>query len=182
MITLVTGGARSGKSSFGESLLRNEHKVLYVATSIAFDDEMKERVRYHRESRPSHWKTLEAYKDFQKNLLPIIQSDKYNGIILDCVTVMITNLLLEQLGEKLDGNYREAEKTILDVMRELIEVLNSFEGKTVLITNEVGAGIVPENKLAREFRDIAGRINQYLAAQCAEVYFVVSGIPMKIKG
>lgn len=172
---LVTGGARSGKSSFGESLLKDLDKVLYIATSIPFDDEMKDRVRKHRESRSSHWETLEAYKDFEDKI-----QNKYDGVILDCITIMITNLLLEKIDE-FNEDYNAIEAYIMKEIEKAVKVLKSLNSKVVLITNEIGAGIVPENKMSREFRDIAGRVNQYLGKECEEVYLAVCGIPVKIK-
>ncbi|MEQ8197579.1 MAG: bifunctional adenosylcobinamide kinase/adenosylcobinamide-phosphate guanylyltransferase [Clostridiaceae bacterium] len=183
---LVTGGARSGKSTFGESLLKDKNRVLYIATSVITDEEMEDRVRKHRESRSSDWETLEAYKD-----MPLKVKGKYDGIILDCMTVMVTNLLFENMESfeeedflKLD--YRRREQEILKEVSDMVQVFKKAEDEngteTVIITNEVGAGIVPEYKTGREFRDIAGRVNQYLAKEADKVFWVVSGIPVKIKG
>lgn len=183
---LVTGGARSGKSTFGEKLLENIDNTLYIATSIPQDDEMRERVENHRKSRNNRWDTLEAYKD-----LGIKIKDGYNGIILDCITIMISNLLLEEINSFEEENlvkinFREKEQKIMNEISLMVEALKKYSQKNktkiVLVTNEVGAGLVPEYKLGREFRDIAGRINQYLANEAEEVYLVVSGIPLKIKG
>lgn len=183
---LVTGGARSGKSSFGESILKDEESVLYVATSIPKDEEMVERVKKHRESRNRNWDTLESYKDLGEQL-----KEGYAGIIVDCITIMITNLLFHGMEsfEEEDFKNMDFRKKEEEVMREIRSMAEYFKNysirnstKIVLITNEVGAGLVPEYKLGREFRDIAGRVNQYLAKEAEEVYFVVSGIPLKIKG
>ncbi|SHK53464.1 adenosylcobinamide kinase /adenosylcobinamide-phosphate guanylyltransferase [Clostridium cavendishii DSM 21758] len=176
---LVTGGARSGKSSFGESLLKDKDNVLYIATSIPFDDEMKSRVKKHQEDRPSSWDTLEEYKDLGAKISK--RDKKYDGIILECITIMISNLMLENFDEEREIDYVTLEKDIMKEMKSLVEELKKVNSKVVLITNEVGAGIVPENRLAREFRDIAGRVNQYLARESEEVYLVVSGIGVKIK-
>lgn len=176
---LVTGGARSGKSSFGENLLKNLEKVLYIATSIPFDDEMKDRVKHHKEARPKHWHTLECYKDFDKKLYNKINN--YNGIILDCITIMVTNIILEECKNNTNEEFNLAEKKVIKEIKELINILKNFNGKVVIVTNEVGFGIVPENKLSRYFRDIAGRVNQLLAKECENVYLVVSSLPMKIK-
>jgi adenosylcobinamide kinase/adenosylcobinamide-phosphate guanylyltransferase len=181
MITLVTGGARSGKSSFGESLLKDFLKVLYIATSIPFDEEMRERVRKHKDQRPGYWDTLEAYKNF-KDEFSNIAYHEYDGIILDCITIMISNILLESFNEDKENDYGLIEDKIIYQVDELIEVLKNAGCKVVIVTNEVGSGIVPENKLSREFRDIAGRVNQRIAKAADEVYLVVSGLPVKIKG
>lgn len=183
---LVTGGARSGKSSFGESLLDGIDDVLYIATSIPFDGEMNERVKIHRESRNDKWDTLEEYKDFHGKI-----TGNYKGIIVDCITIMVSNFLLEGIESfeeedvrKID--FREKEKEILKGIDSMVEVFNRYseenDTKIILVTNEVGAGLVPEYKIGREFRDIAGKVNQYLAKKAQEVYLVVSGIPLKIKG
>lgn len=183
---LVTGGARSGKSSFGESILKDEDRVLYIATSIPKDEEMVERVKNHRESRNQNWDTLESYKNLGEQL-----KEGYTGIIVDCITIMVTNLLfhgMESFEEEdfKNMNFRKKEE---EIIKEISLMVKSFKEyalknstKIVLITNEVGSGLVPEYKLGRQFRDIAGRVNQYLAKEAKEVYFVVSGIPMKIKG
>lgn len=182
-IILVTGGARSGKSSFAENMARKLGDfILYVATSIAFDEEMKLRIKKHREQRPEQWETLEAYKDMDINLKDKLEGK--SGIMLDCITIMLTNIMLE---ENLDWNslqsaeILELEKKVNDEIYKLIDVINSSNKTFILVTNEVGMGIVPENALSRVFRDMAGRVNQLLAKAADEVYFCVSGIPMKIK-
>lgn len=177
---LVTGGARSGKSSFGESLLKDKKEVLYIATSIPFDEEMKDRVKKHRESRPNHWHTLEGYKDLGNSIRTLNQ--QYDGIILDCITIMITNLIFENFDEEVEIDYKGIEEKIMGEMKAMVLAFKELNSEVVLITNEVGCGIVPETRLSREFRDIAGRVNQYLAREAEEVYFAVSGIPVKIKG
>ena len=186
---LVTGGARSGKSAFAENLLQKENSVLYIATSIVFDKEMEQRVKLHRQRRKKEWETLEAYRNVGDKIL--LLNREYNGIMLDCITIMISNLLMEAAPNFTDEeynnlDYRTEELKILDEMKKLIEAVdkleNKYNTKAVFVTNEVGAGIVPENKLSREFRDIAGKVNQYLASEAKEVYLVVSGLPIKIKG
>lgn len=185
---LITGGARSGKSSFGESLLISQKNVLYIATAIAFDNEMKQRIKKHQQRRNKDWETLEAFKAVGDKILSLNKG--YDGIILDCITVMITNLLIQDTPNfnerdynKLD--YKVEETKILYEIKNLVAALKEMEikynTKVVLITNEIGLGIVPEKKLSREFRDIAGRINQYLASESNEVFLIVSGIPVKIK-
>ncbi len=181
-LILVTGGARSGKSSFGEAMFKQEDKVLYIATAQAFDEEMKERIRRHRQQRPGHWTTMEAYKGFSERLKAL--SEDTTGILLDCITLMVTNILLEyNLGwdkastEKLN----EIEDYIMEEVKAFIGSLKQLPVKTVLITNEVGWGLVPDYPLGRIFRDIAGRVNQYIAAEADEVYLVVCGISNRIK-
>lgn len=177
-IVLVTGGARSGKSTFAEEKVKSYGEdILYIATSIAFDDGMKDRIKKHRMQRPQHWETLERYKEFNK-----IEIRKYDGVIVDCITLMVSNILLEYPGdfdkisvEEIDG----IEKTIFTEIEYFLDSLNSQN--IVLVTNEVGMGLVPSYKLGGVFRDIAGRVNQYLAKKADEVYVTISGIPLKIK-
>ena len=138
-VILVTGGARSGKSNFAEKLCKEQNNnTAYIATSIPFDDEMKERVKKHKESRPQNWKTYEIYKDIYTIINDI--SKEHKTVILDCVTLLVNNLMF---------TYE-------------IDIDNSTQ-------DEINT-------------DIIGRINQQIATHSDEVYFVVSGIPMKIKG
>lgn len=181
-LILVTGGARSGKSSFGEAQFNPEDMVLYIATAQAFDVEMKERIRRHRLQRPAHWATLEGYKGFQQRLKELPTGT--TGILLDCITLMVTNILLEyNLGwEKATmEELNEIENSIVEEVKGLIDALKKIPIKKVLITNEIGWGLVPDYPLGRIFRDIAGRINQFIASEADEVYIVISGIPNKIK-
>ncbi|WP_053956627.1 bifunctional adenosylcobinamide kinase/adenosylcobinamide-phosphate guanylyltransferase [Inediibacterium massiliense] len=182
-ITLVTGGARSGKSSYAEHLAKTSQGfVAYLATAIAFDEGMKDRIKKHQASRPSEWTTYEGYKDVYKIIKEI--GLKHQTILLDCVTIMTTNLMFECeedweniSHEKID----EIETYIQDQMIKLIEEIRKNNIWCIMVTNEVGMGIVPENRMSRIFRDIAGRMNQMIAKKADEVYFTVSGIPMKIK-
>ncbi len=183
VLTLVTGGARSGKSSFAESLLLQDCKqVLYIATAQAFDKEMKDRINKHQLSRPKEWLTYEGYKNLKEELTPY--STEIDGIILDCVTIMITNLLLEHQVDWVKVDHQkidEMEVAIFKEFNQLVDYAKSSGIKVVLVTNEVGLGIVPIDRLTRIFRDIAGRINQFLAKEANEVYFVTCGIPNRIK-
>lgn len=184
MITLITGGARSGKSTFAENLaLKSGKDVLYVATSIPFDDEMKDRVKKHKERRPSSWATFEGYKNLSKTI--DFSSTNFQFILLDCVTIMVTNLMYEFGGfniEALNGDELDkVEKKIMKEISDLIDVAKKTPKTFILVTNEIGFGVVPENKQARIFRDIAGRVNQYIASQADEVQLIVCGIPVKIK-
>jgi len=183
-IILITGGARSGKSTYAEKLAMEENtKVLYVATSIPFDDEMKERVKKHRSRRPSNWDTFEGYKDL-KNIFTN-QSLEFNVVLLDCITIMVTNLILEKIGENIEifseEELNQIEREILKEIADFLDAAMATTKSIILVTNEVGLGIVPEYKLARVFRDIAGRVNQYIASRAEEVFLVVCGIPVKVK-
>jgi len=183
-IVLITGGARSGKSAYAEKLAKKaKGGVLYIATSIPFDDEMKDRVRKHKERRPGNWYTFEGYKDLKQ----VFYDEKlhFDTILLDCVTIMVTNLMLERSGDNFDDlNNRDIDKMESEILQEVVDFLNEAEKslKTIiLVTNEIGSGIVPEYKMSRVFRDIAGRVNQYIASRAQEVHMVVCGIPIKIK-
>ncbi|KPU46276.1 bifunctional adenosylcobalamin biosynthesis protein CobU [Oxobacter pfennigii] len=179
-IILVTGGARSGKSSFAQSLLENKEGVLYIATSVAFDDEMKDRVKKHKESRPSSWRTVECFKDMDIHLKDVEEK----VMILDCITIMVTNLMFhyelewEDLGME---RINEIENLIADEVGKLLKIAREKNVYLVVVTNELGMGVVPGNKLTRVYRDIAGRMNQMIAAEADEVYLAVCGIPLKIK-
>ncbi len=182
-IILVTGGARSGKSNFAESLCINQNnRTAYIATSVAFDEEMKNRVKKHQESRPKEWKTYEIYKD----IYSIVETlDKnHDTVIMDCVTLMVNNLMFtygidvdKATSEELD----ELENYIREQIEKLLEAVKKTNLYFVIVSNEIGMGIVPENKLARIYGDFVGRANQLISKYSDEVYFVVSGIPMKVK-
>lgn len=183
-ITLITGGARSGKSSFGEKLaMLKKERVAYIATAIPFDDEMKSRIQYHRLQRPQSWHTFEAYRDLDSAIRDY-DDDHFDIILLDCVTIMITNLMLEKdcdwdhLGQ---DEILELETMIRIEFNKLIVYIKKTSLHLIIVTNELGMGLVPEYPLGRIFRDIAGRINQMLAETSDEVYFIVSGIPLQIK-
>ncbi len=192
-IIFITGGARSGKSSFGLKLAEDRLKALglkeknnsleetstfslqpkkaYIATAQAFDEEMKDRIEKHRQQRGNDWHTVEEPFDIVGALNKL---KEYPVILLDCLTLWISNLMLNNI----------------DIQREIEQFLNTINSSAfsfqpsalIIISNEVGMGIVPENKLARRFRDIAGMFNQKVAENSDEVYFVVSGMPIKIKG
>ncbi|TYQ16417.1 UNVERIFIED_CONTAM: adenosylcobinamide kinase /adenosylcobinamide-phosphate guanylyltransferase [Acetivibrio alkalicellulosi] len=182
-VILVTGGSRSGKSSFAESIAKKYgNNVLYIATSIPFDDEMKIRVRKHREQRPEYWQTLEAYKDFDIYLKE--HTCQKEVLLLDCITLMVTNIILEERCDWEKISLEEVSFIERRVEKEVEKLLHEVEkGSATLIavTNEVGMGIIPSNRLSRIFSDIAGRINQKLAKVADEVFLCVSGIPIKIK-
>lgn len=178
---LVTGGARSGKSRHAESLVAQASSVLYIATSQIFDEEMAERIRHHQADRPAHWRTLERWQALDQ----VITADNAPGeaVLLECITTLVTNLLFASGGESDPDSwdYARLEQQVQDEIDRLIAACRRCPSQVVLVTNEVGMGIVPENRLARHFRDIAGRVNQRLAQAADEVWLVVSGIGVKIK-
>jgi adenosylcobinamide kinase/adenosylcobinamide-phosphate guanylyltransferase len=179
-ITLITGGSRSGKSSFGEKLLKDMDRVLYIATSIITDDEMKERVEIHKSRRNQKWKTFEGYRDLHN----VIKESECRYILLECATTMITNLMFDKYSD-FDNLSREEiqilEENITEKFTKLISACREFDKELIIITNEVGFGLVSEYRLGRIFTDISGRINQLLGRLCDEAYLVVSGFPLKLK-
>ncbi|MBS5521245.1 MAG: bifunctional adenosylcobinamide kinase/adenosylcobinamide-phosphate guanylyltransferase [Clostridiales bacterium] len=185
---LVTGGCRSGKSEFAEQLVTKGHKGpwLYIATAKITDKEMEERVRRHRERRSSRWDTYEADENLE-SFLSSGEIQKYEGILLDSVTTLVTNLLFEQIGEVdwehfrfEDVDYGLEQQQIMEQFAALCRLCEKLPA--VFVTDEIGLGVVPDTCLGRNFRDILGSVNQYIAGLCEEVYFVISGIPVKIKG
>jgi len=169
-IILILGGARSGKSTYALTLAKKYKKVAFIATCQGLDKEMKERIRLHKEARPENWKTFEETKDLAPLLMNMRNS--FDCIIIDCLTLLVSNLIL--------GGYKEEK--ILKKINELLGSIKKNKTKVIVISNEVGLGIVPANKLGRDFRDIAGKINQIVAAEADIVFFIVSGMPLKVKG
>jgi adenosylcobinamide kinase/adenosylcobinamide-phosphate guanylyltransferase len=164
-LTLVLGGARSGKSGHAEALIRRHPAPwLYIATAQALDEEMAERIALHRRRRGDGWETVEAPLD----LSGALDLAAGRSTLVDCLTLWLSNHLLA-------GSDLEAE------IEGLERALERPAGQTVLVANEVGLGIVPDNALARRFRDAAGRLNQRLAAKAHSVVLMVAGLPMQVK-
>ena len=159
---LVTGGARSGKSRHAEALIGDSSQVLYIATSQILDDEMAARIEHHRQGRPAHWRTVERWQHLDELIYADI--NPHEAVLLECVTTMVTNLLFDYGGDKDpdEWDYQAMEQAINAEIQSLIAACQRCPAKVVLVTNEVGMGIVPESRLARHFRDIAGRVNQQL--------------------
>ncbi len=179
-ITLVTGGSRSGKSTFAESLFEGRDDVLYIATAIVTDKEMENRIQRHIEDRNSNWDTYEGFK----NLHNTIKSTDKKFVLLDCVTIMMTNLLFEKDQDYDNMPMKDLDGILEDIKHEfklLIDSCREYDKELVMVTNEVGSGIVPEYKISRIFRDIAGWVNQYIAKISDEVYIVACGLPLKLK-
>lgn len=176
-ITFILGGARSGKSHYAHELAKKIGKsVLYVATARALDDEMERRVALHRASRPAEWDTLEAPCELMEALRG--KTNHYDAILLDCVTLLLSDAFC-RLSE--DAAEFEFETSADDVLVDLFAAIDSRPEPWILVSNEVGMGIVPETRLGRIFRDAQGRINQQLAAHADEVYFMTAGLAMKMK-
>ncbi len=183
-IILVTGGARSGKSTFAEGLVAQYgHNIAYIATALAFDTGMQDRIEKHRAQRPSHWETIEAFENLGGVFLG--RKDQHQGYLLDCITLMVTNLMFKDMPDfdtLLPEKLEEMEAMIYQQVADMVKGIRESGAKVVLVTNEVGLGIVPENPIARLYRDIAGRVNQQLGHQADAVYLVVCGQALKIKG
>ena len=178
-LIFVTGGARSGKSTFAEELAARSENVTYIATAVAFDEEMRARIRHHKERRPAHWGTVEQYKDLGRVL-----SDLSGTVLLDCVTVMLTNLMMDMPvdWEKPSAeDAQRAEDSIRGQIDGIVSAAKTRSGTLIVVTNELGMGLVPMTPFGRIFRDVAGRVNQGLAAQADEAYLLVSGIPVRLK-
>jgi adenosylcobinamide kinase / adenosylcobinamide-phosphate guanylyltransferase len=164
---LVLGGARSGKSSYAESLSDDwAGPRVYIATAQAFDDEMAARIKTHRNRRSDDWTTIETMFDLPGTLRDAVAESTF--ILIDCLTLWLTNLML-------------ADKDADQAVDALLDALRSAPGTIVLVSNEVGSGIVPENALARRFRDLAGITNQRIAQAVDEVILVTAGLPMRLK-
>ncbi|MCD5391000.1 bifunctional adenosylcobinamide kinase/adenosylcobinamide-phosphate guanylyltransferase [candidate division NPL-UPA2 bacterium] len=167
-LIFITGGARSGKSSFAVKLAtRLSKKVIFIATAQALDKEMKARIKKHQRQRRRNWRTVEEPRDTDKILSELRKRD--NLVLLDCLTLLISNWLLS------------GKKAVFKDVRSLLGAAREREFPTIIVSNEVGMGIVPDSELGRRFRDIAGRVNQMVAKEADEVYLLVSGLPIKIK-
>ncbi len=168
-ITLILGGARSGKSSYALSLAQRYKKVAFIATCQGKDQEMRKRIKLHKEARPKHWETFEEPRELTKLLKKM--NNNFDCIVIDCLTLLVSNLILAA----------NSQKQIIEKIQESLLVLNKKKARIILVSNEVGLGLVPVNKLGREFRDIAGIVNQIVASKVNEVLFMVAGLPMNIK-
>lgn len=179
--TFITGGARSGKSCFAELLAAHAKRpVIYIATAQILDDEMALRVKKHRQQRPAAWRLIEEPRNIRDTLIQL--KDEDGVILLDCVTLWLTNLLLEgQSQNDQDSFNNELEPQILNIVKDVAQLAQAIKPQVIFVSNEVGQGIVPEYPLARAYRDLAGRSNQILAHSAAQVYMVVAGLPMEIK-
>ena len=172
-IIFVTGGARSGKSTFAlEQAKATNEPVTFIATAQAFDEEMTERIARHQLERrsvenPNEWVTIEAPMDIKTAL----EKTETRVVILDCLSLLVSNLLLE--------NYAESE--ILERIGKMLEIAKTTDKMLVVVSNEVGSGVVPEYPLGRLFRDVLGRANQMVAASSSEAYLLVAGLALRLK-
>lgn len=169
-IYFITGGARSGKSAFAEKLASGlTGKRAYLATAQALDPEMAARIEKHRKDRGLAWDTYEeplAVAELMRKL-----SVRYDVVLLDCLTLWLSNIIAHKHGDDVVSLCAD----------ELVAAITAFNGVCIIVSNEVGLGIVPDNPLARRFRDLAGILNQRVAQAADDVYFTAAGIPVKIK-
>ena len=174
-LTLILGGARSGKSSLAEKIARDSGRsVLYIATATAGDEEMAERIRNHKVSRPAQWQTLECSLNIGRRL----DAPRAEVVIVDCITLLVSNILLSFPEDT------PAETVMQKVnieLEELIGAQSRIGGQWLVVSNEVGLGLVPPYPQGRIYRDVLGRANQILAQAASRVILMVAGIPMVVK-
>lgn len=170
-VTLVLGGVRSGKSSFAVELASKAPNVTFVATARVSDDEMRVKIERHRAERPAHWKTREEPLKLAELIGEIVACDEL--VLVDCLTLFAANLM------EAHGQDRPA---LLAASEDLISALHNAKGRVVLVSNEVGSGIVPAYAAGRQFRDVLGELNQQVAAIAHEVILMIAGLPLPIKG
>lgn len=166
-VILVTGGVRSGKSSYAETLANHYPGVVYLATAWAGDEEMADRIRQHQSRRPASWRTIEERIDLAQILA---QNHETDCFLIDCLGMWVTNVL-GQPHANLEGE-----------LAALLKEIESFPGVVIIVSNEVGWGLVPVNELGRRFRDLLGRVNCKVAWAADTVVLMVAGCPLYVKG
>lgn len=175
-LTLILGGARSGKSDYAEKLAATmgQH-ILYIATAEAKDEEMAARIEAHRLARPAGWRTLEAPRSVGAALATI--DTRPDAILLDCMTLLVSNVMLAMESEP----QMVIEATVQSEVEAIIAARNQLNVPMIIVSNEVGLGLVPPYPMSRVYRDVLGRTNQSLAALADRVFFMVAGLPMTVK-
>jgi adenosylcobinamide kinase/adenosylcobinamide-phosphate guanylyltransferase len=176
-ILFVLGGARSGKSRYAQARAATEagagRPVAFIATAEARDEEMRQRIHRHRQDRPSGWLTLEAPREAGRALEAA--APEAGAVLVDCLTLLVSNLLLAEP----DG--QKAERLALEEVESLLRAARAAPVPVILVSNEVGQGVVPSSRLGRAFRDLAGRANQLAAAEADEVVLLTAGLPQRLK-
>ena len=179
--TLIIGGARSGKSNFDQELaLKSPQPVLFVATAEAGDEEMRQRIETHKRARPDTWRTLEVTTLVGDQICQEI--DAVPTVIVDCITLLVNNVFNKYLNS--GGELSEPSLVEKDVMAEissLVDCINQAEAEFIVVTNEVGQGLVPASNMSRLYRDLLGKANRILAQHADNVYTMVAGLPVKVK-
>jgi len=175
-LIVVTGGSRSGKSEFAENLARQRSKkTVYIATAVADDEEMKARVARHQKRRPKEWQTVEAACD-----LPTIMAQaacKYETVLIDSLTTYAASFLYARRHDEL----QDTENAAIQEMYSLAKAVKTNGATVIIVTDEVGSGIVPDNAVSRAFRDVLGSMNSVLAAEADKVYLSVAGLTIDLK-
>ena len=187
-LCFVLGGVRSGKSAFAERRVASlDQPTLYVATGLAVDEEMKERIRRHKESRPSNLLTLEEPSKLAEKLAPLLQGSDgpaaaIPGVVLiDSVDVWVANLLMEHQGETKPSASSPIEETVMAETDKLLALASASPQAFFMVSSEVGLSLVPPEPLGRTFQDVLGMVNQKIAAAATEVFLVLAGLPNRIK-
>jgi adenosylcobinamide kinase/adenosylcobinamide-phosphate guanylyltransferase len=173
-LTLILGGARAGKSSYAEACAKDVERVVFIATAEALDDDMTARIARHRTERPAHWSTVEAPLDLSG---AIAGAHPDAALIIDCLTLWTSNALFAHPERSAD----EVTAAVAAGTADWLAAAARHRGSIFVVSNEVGLGIVPENALSRQYRDLLGRVNQQVAAAADDVVLVVAGIPVSIK-
>ncbi|HEX5158724.1 MAG TPA: bifunctional adenosylcobinamide kinase/adenosylcobinamide-phosphate guanylyltransferase [Ktedonobacterales bacterium] len=184
-LIMLLGGARSGKSAYGETLakqLAGEAPVLYIATASASDDEMRQRIARHQANRPPHWLTVEE----PRNPASALHASAAPMALLDCVTLLVANLLLANMEDHDDPDETTltsefAEESVDRAIGDLLDAWRAHSSTLIVISNEVGMGIVPPYPLGRVYRDCLGRVNARLAAEADTVLLMIAGLPIELK-
>ena len=178
-LTLILGGARSGKSTHAQRLAEGrDGQVLYIATARVLDEEMEARVAVHRQERPQHWATRVLFTGIGRALLQ--DPPHVDVILLDCLTMLVTNLLLDLSPDENRPDEDAAEQALSRELSGLLDAIHIGAASWIIVSNEVGLGLVPPYPLGRVYRDLLGRANQRLAAVADEVYWMAAGIPVPI--
>jgi adenosylcobinamide kinase / adenosylcobinamide-phosphate guanylyltransferase len=184
-LILILGGARSGKSSYAEALaaqLANGEPATYIATATALDDEMRARIARHQAERPPNWTTLEAPLDPATALREHLAEQSPRVVLLDCVTLLVANLIEASLhgGKRPDGE-EQIEARVMTIIHDLLAAYQSGAASLILVSNEVGMGVVPPYPLGRIYRDVLGRVNAQLAQSADIVLLLIAGLPVELK-
>ena len=178
-LTFIIGGARSGKSDHAEKLaLLSDGQVLYIATAQALDDEMQRRIEAHKEKRSARWHTIEIPTDVGTQLLA--QPPRADVLILDCVTLLVSNAMLKAAPDPDQPDEAAARLVVETEINSLLKAVTDIPGQWLIVSNEVGQGVVPAYAAGRLFRDLLGWANQRLADHADEVIWMVAGIPISI--
>jgi adenosylcobinamide kinase/adenosylcobinamide-phosphate guanylyltransferase len=171
LITLVLGGARSGKSRYAQTLASRASRVVYLATAQPIDDEMRAKIARHRQERPAVWTTVEVPIDLDAAVKE--HGNKSSFLLIDCLSTFVTNLMLSDNG---------SNEAIFSRIESLCRALQESSASAVIVSNEVGEGVVPAYELGRHFRDLLGEVNQKIARMADNVILMVAGYPLAVKG